>query len=103
MTKVIINEKGLILTEKDNTPIATIVSENDVPHTPTPSFRKLQIRFLDKRKGFLYYGGFIADSFTVGCHLSCKWGKYCLRYKKGDCLKNPELKGLGYYISNSEI
>ena len=103
MTKVIIHENGIILKETDNTPIATITSKNDIPLTPTPTFRKLQIRFINGKKGFLYYGGFIADSFTVGCHLPCIWGKHCLRYKKRECLENPELKGLGYYISDIEI
>lgn len=103
MKKVIILEKGLIARESDNCPIGRIIREADIPEKNPPSFRKLEIKLLSGKKAFLYYGGMKDHHFTIACGIPCKWGTSCLRYGKYECLHNPKMENIGYYLSESEL
>ena len=46
----------------------------------------------------LVYGGFIDGKFEETCHLRCRWGTSCFKYRKFKCQFRKDFKNLGFYV-----
>ena len=101
MYKVTINSDGKIIRISDDTEIGVIegFKYSDFSRYPNilkPSKIKL---YNTEKKVTLSYGGLVNGNFEEACHIKCVWGSNCLRFKKGNCKYNPEMKDVGFYIS----
>lgn len=99
MYKVNIDSAGRITRESDNVEIGCIKGFHYSDFVRFPNtYRKSQVKLESGETVKIAYGGIVDGEFSESCHMKCVWGKHCLRYGKYDCMYNPIMTDVGFYV-----
>jgi hypothetical protein len=101
MYKVTIDSTDAIIC--DGKKIGTFINFSYSDFNRNPNMLKnYQVKLDNGNPATLVYGGFIDGKFQEVCHLRCRWGSSCFKYRKQNCQFRKDFTNIGFYAFEVE-